>query len=49
MLAYITTQKRITPAITSQGRSQLDNWGGGGLIFIYSSSQISKTIDLERN
>ena len=48
MLADIATQKRITPAISYQGCSQLDNWGGG-LIFIYSSSQISKTADLKRN
>ena len=35
--------------IKSQCRSKFDNWGGGGLIFIYSYSQTIKTIDLKRN
>ena len=32
-----------------QWRSQLDKWGGGGTIFIYSYSQTLKTINFKRN
>ena len=34
----------------AQGRSKLNNWGGGGgLIFIYSWSHTIRTIDFKRD
>ena len=38
----------ISPFLTRvQGRRKIDNWGGGGAIFIYSRSQTVKTIDFK--
>ena len=41
LLAYIATQKRITPAINYQGCRQLDNWRGVN-IYIFKLTDFKK-------
>ena len=47
MIAFLP--KMLQEAVHMQRLRKIDNWGGGGHIFIYSCSQTVKTIDFKRN